>query len=203
MNNSTRTVKIALANGRLYVDGGFHPHFQEAIKDRLAAQYHKEKKIWHVSAERSVELDECIREFFPSAEVIDYRNSKETPTVKPRTPSREPNLLEKLEKGGHIEKINGKPFIKSGGLLMLAHENGLQSIETEVITFDGTEMHATMVARVKGERGTFTGHGDAMPYNLTKMMRVSFFRMCETRAVNRALRYYLGIGLCSVDELPG
>ena len=203
MNNSTRTVKIAHVNGRLLVDGGFHPHFQEAIKDRLAAQFHKEKKIWHVSAERSAELDECIKEFFPSAEVIDYRNDKAAPAVKPRTPSRVPNLIEKLQKAGHICNLKGKQYILFSGLLQLAHENGLESIDTEVVTVDHIEQTAVIVARVKGSRGSYTGHGDASPRNVSKMMVPSFLRMAETRAVCRALRFYLGVGMTAREELPG
>ena len=202
MNNSSRTVKIALANGRLFVDGGYHPHFQDAIKDRLAAVFHKEKKIWHVSAERSAELDECIQEFFPSAEIVDYRNNKEAPAVKPRTPAREPNIIDKLSKAGHICNLKGKQYILFSGLLQLAHENGIESIDTEVITVDAIEQSAVIVARVKGDRGSFSGHGDASPLNVSKMMAPSFLRMAETRAVARALRFYLGIGMCAREELP-
>ena len=202
MNNSTRTVKIAQANGRLFVDGGYHPHFQDAIKDRLAARFHKEKKLWHVSADRSAELDECIKEYFPSAEIIDYRNG-DTPKVTPRTPGREPTLIDKLTKAGHICNLKGKQYILFSGLLQLAHENGLDTIDTEVVTVDPIEQSAVIVARVKGERGSFTGHGDASPRNVSKMMAPSFLRMAETRAVARALRFYLGIGMTAREELPG
>ena len=202
MNNSTRTVKIAQSNGRLFVDGGFHPHFQDAIKDRLAAQFHKDKKLWHVSADRSTELDECIKEFFPSAEIVDYRKG-DAPKVKQRTPAREPNLIDKLQKAGHICNLKGKQYILFSGLLQLAHENGLDSIDTEVVTGDHLEQSAVIVARVKGERGSYTGHGDASPMNVSKMMAPSFLRMAETRAVARALRFYLGIGMTAREELPG
>ena len=202
MNNSTRTVKIALANGRLFVDGGFHPHFQDAIKDRLAAQFHKEKKIWHVSADRSAELDECIQEFYPSAEIIDYRKG-DAPKGKPRTPAREPNLIDKLMKAGHICNLKGKQYILFSGLLQLSHENGLESIDTEVVTVDHAQQSAVIVARVRGARGSYTGHGDASPLNVSKMMAPSFLRMAETRAVARALRFYLGIGMTAREELPG
>ena len=202
MNNSTRTVKIAQSNGRLFVDGGFHPHFQDAIKDRLAAQFHKEKKLWHVSADRSTELDECIKEFFPSAEIVDYRKG-DAPKVKQRTPARAPTVIDKLQKAGHICNLKGKQYILFSGLLQLAHENGLDSIDTEVVTVDHLEQSAVIVARVKGERGSYTGHGDASPMNVSKMMAPSFLRMAETRAVARARRVYLGVGRTAREELPG
>ena len=207
MNNSNRTVKIAESNGRIFVDGGYHPHFQEAIKDRLDAKFHKERKKWHISTDMSDELDACIQEFFPSAEVIDYRkdntNTMDKPVIKQkREPSRNPNLIDKLKNAGHIVNLKGKDYILFAGLLVLAHENGLESIDTESVVVNSETHTAVMITRVSGERGTYTGHGDAAPDNLTKMMIPSYLRMAETRAIARALRMYLGIGMTCLSELP-
>lgn len=205
MNNSSRTVKIAESNGRIFVDGGYHPHFQDAIKERLNARFHKERKKWHVSTDMSDALDACIKEFFPSAEVIDYRktNTTDKPVIRQkREPSREPNLIDKLRNAGHIVNLKGKDYILFAGLLVLAHENGLESIDTESVVVDSQNHTAVMITRVSGERGTYTGHGDAAPDNLTKMMIPAYLRMAETRAIARALRMYLGIGMTCLSELP-
>src|SRR6266699_4274969 len=47
----------------------------------------------------------------------------------------------------------------------------------------------------------FVGYGDADPSNVSSLIHGAEMRMAETRAVNRALRKALGIGLCSVEEL--
>ena len=106
-------------------------------------------------------------------------------------------------KAGHICNLKGKQYILFSGLLQLSHENGLESIDTEVVTVDHAQQSAVIVARVRGARGSYTGHGDASPLNVSKMMAPSFLRMAETRAVARALRFYLGIGMTAREELPG
>lgn len=112
-------------------------------------------------------------------------------------------LLRLLEDGNHIANVQGKPFVLFSGLLLVAHENGLESIEPELLNLNLADQTAVFKAVVKGSRGTFVGHGDAAPNNLTKMILPSFIRMAETRAICRALRFYLGIGMCAKDELPG
>ena len=76
MNKTDRIVKIAEVNGHIYVDGGFHPHFQEDIKANLDAQFHKEKKIWYVKADRATELDALIETYFPTATIQDHRKKE-------------------------------------------------------------------------------------------------------------------------------
>jgi len=111
-------------------------------------------------------------------------------------------MLEKLRKGGHVTKIQGKDFVLFSGLLELAHENGLESIDTECLNISFDNNRALFKATAKGTRGVFVGHGDAMPGNLSKMILPSFPRMAETRSICRALRLYLGIGMCAKEELP-
>ena len=113
------------------------------------------------------------------------------------------NLMKKLRDGNHIANVSGKDFVLFSGLLELAHEYGVESIESECLGYDAREQTAFFRTVIKGSRGTFTGHGDGMPSNLSKMMLPSFFRMAETRSVCRALRLYLGIGMTARDELPG
>ena len=111
-------------------------------------------------------------------------------------------LIAKLIKDGHIAKVSGKDFVLFGGLLSLSHENGLAGIDTELLSHDAGQRSAVVKAVVTGSRGTFTGHGDASPANLSKMILPSYLRMAETRAICRALRWYLGIGMTARDELP-
>ena len=95
--------------------------------------------------------------------------------------------------------ISGKSFVTYEGLLNDFHKNGGTSIDTEVISFDPYIVKAT----VKGEKGTFSGHGDADKDNVNSMIVRHKYRMAETRAIARALRWYNNIGMCSVDELGG
>jgi hypothetical protein len=97
--------------------------------------------------------------------------------------------------------LKGKIYTTHKGLVSLAHQHGIQSIITELIEFDSAQGSAVMMATATGDRGTYTGIGDANPGNVGAMVAVHAIRMAETRAVNRALRLYLGIGICSHDEL--
>jgi len=102
----------------------------------------------------------------------------------------------------YIINLQGKEFITFEGLLVLFHANKGKEIITEEVeksSFDSPMFKAT----VSGERGTFTGHGDANNTNVNSMIAKHKYRMAETRAIARALRWYNNIGLCSVDELGG
>jgi len=101
-----------------------------------------------------------------------------------------------------IINISGKEFIKFEGLLAEFHANKGKSIETEELpnsTLDEPKFKAT----VSGDNGTFTGHGDANTKNVSALVSSHKYRMAETRAIARALRWYNNIGICSVDELGG
>ena len=102
----------------------------------------------------------------------------------------------------YIINLQGKNFIKFEGLLSGFHENGGKSIETTELT-NSTPAEPKFKATVTGEKGTYTGHGDANDKNVSSMIVRHKYRMAETRAIARALRWYLNIGECSVDELGG
>ena len=59
------------------------------------------------------------------------------------------------------------------------------------------------MATLKGTRGEFVDVADASPQNVNRMMATCTLRMASTRAKARVLRDYLGIGICSLEELPG
>lgn len=111
--------------------------------------------------------------------------------------------LDNLRRTGGIIKLQGKEFITFSGLLVTAHSNGLQSITPTLINYDAQTRSAVFSAAAIGERGSYTAHGDADEGNVKRGMQGAILRMAETRAVCRALRMYLGIGMTAREELPG
>mgnify|MGYP003138500035 CR=1 FL=1 len=101
-----------------------------------------------------------------------------------------------------IVDLHGKQYITHEGLLSLAHEAGLKAISTDLISYQGVGKEAVVQATAEGEKGTYTGLGDASPQNVGKNIATATLRMAETRAVNRALRAYLGIGMTTFEEMP-
>ena len=110
-----------------------------------------------------------------------------------------------LRKEKLIVRLQGKEFILYAGLLALAHKHGLQSIETEMLSTEKERDAGLFIFRatVSGERGRFTGHGDASKSNVGKMIVPHIIRQAETRAVARALRSFTAVGMCSLEELGG
>ena len=125
------------------------------------------------------------------------------PLCEDHKPKEKPDILGALRSGGHTVKLQGKEFVLFSGLLMVAHENGLEGCNTEITHLDIQAGECVMVATVTGSRGTFNAHGDSSPANTSKMVRSAFIRMAETRAIARALRLYLGTGMTAFEELPG
>tara|TARA_R100000742_G_C4279472_1_gene104143 strand:- start:2190 stop:2726 length:537 start_codon:yes stop_codon:yes gene_type:complete len=116
--------------------------------------------------------------------------------------AKEGGLMSELRANGHICKLQGKEFVLYSGLLWLAHKNGLQSMETKITYLNVEGKEVVVQCTASGERGTFTAHGDAFPDNVSRGIAPSFLRMAETRACARSLRSYLGIGMCTAEELP-
>jgi len=99
--------------------------------------------------------------------------------------------------------LQGREYLTHNGLLRVAHEHGLKSITSDLVHWDAEGRQAVVKATVFGERGTFTGYGDASPGNVARHLKEATLRMAETRAVNRALRLYTGLGMTTAEELPG
>ncbi len=104
---------------------------------------------------------------------------------------------------GAIIKLQGKEYTTHQGLLFVAHQQGITSITTELVSWDPDRRQAVFKSTATGERGTFTDYGDADPTNVGKMIANACIRMASTRSVSRCLRLYLGIGMTAYDELPG
>jgi len=106
----------------------------------------------------------------------------------------------------YMIKLQGKDFITHRGLLAIAHDKGLHSIETELITEPTAEIivfKATAIMSTGVHEKKFTGYGDASKSNVNAMVAPHMLRMAETRAINRALRLATNVGMCSTEELGG
>lgn len=98
----------------------------------------------------------------------------------------------------YIIKLQNKDFVTHEGLLNEFHQNKGKSISTEILRNDAMVLFKAVVS---GEKGEFTAHGDADEKNVNRMIKPHMLRMAETRAINRALRLYNNIGMCSAEEL--
>ena len=115
-------------------------------------------------------------------------------------------------------KINlqGTDFITFKGLLAMAHDSGLESIHTEIVSIDRETIteekddkihvrYATGLvmfkAIVSGTKGTYTAFGDGSPKSVKRHLHPAIIRMAETRAIARALRWYTGFGYTCDLEL--
>jgi len=103
----------------------------------------------------------------------------------------------------HIVKIHDKEHVTYEGLLSMATDDGLESIEVDIIQYPCEENKNTCVckATAKCKDSTFTDIGDANPDNVNPMISKHIIRMASTRAKARALRDMLNIGMCVAEEL--
>jgi len=103
-----------------------------------------------------------------------------------------------------IAKIEGKEFVKYPGLLDLAHQHGLSSIEVDIVQMPTKEngnfavCRATVMSKI-GE--TFIDVGDANPGNCSSKVAKHLLRMASTRSIARALRSYTNVGMTALEEL--
>jgi hypothetical protein len=104
-----------------------------------------------------------------------------------------------------IIERDGKSFVLYAGLLDAAHEQGLESIETDLIQVPAQANGEVAIcrARVVTAKGSFVGLGDAAPDNVPAEFTTCLIRMAETRAKARALRDAVNVGMASFEELPG
>ena len=113
--------------------------------------------------------------------------------------------IEELKRRGFIVTLQRKDFILYTGLIVLAHERGLVSIETEPVQLDFENARFIFKAVVTGKDGQrFTGYGDATRHNVSKMILPHAIRMAETRTKARALRDFAagtGLSLTAFEEL--
>lgn len=105
--------------------------------------------------------------------------------------------------GQFIIKLQGKDFVLFEGLLDLAHREGLRRVETELLQAPAPENGSVAIVRaqVETDKGVFSGIGDASPESVNRMMTPHTVRLAETRALARALRFAVNIGMTTFEEL--
>lgn len=99
---------------------------------------------------------------------------------------------------------DGKTIVLYKGLLDLAHESGLRSIQTDLIQLpdEANGRVAVVKARVyMTDDRLFEAYGDANPGNAKGPGANALIRFAETRAKARALRDAVNVGDVSVEEL--
>lgn len=104
-----------------------------------------------------------------------------------------------------IVNLQGKEFILYNGLMDLAHQEGLISIDVELIQVpnEDNEMTAIAKATAKTKDKTFVDIGDASPKSVNRMIAPHIIRMASTRAKARALRDLTNVGMTALEELGG
>lgn len=105
------------------------------------------------------------------------------------------NLL-KMEKK-FIINLQWKDFITFEWLLDAFHANWWTSIKTQIVSNDPFIIQAT----VEWKKGIYQWIWDANTENVNSQIVKHKFRMAETRAIARALRWYNNIWMCSADEI--
>lgn len=108
-------------------------------------------------------------------------------------------------KNKHGDVVGEKEVVSYAGLLAKAHDEGLESISSDLVQIPTEHNGGVAIVRatVKGRRGTFTGIGDADPGNVSRGVVRHLLRIAETRAKARALRDYVDVGTVSFEELGG
>lgn len=96
-------------------------------------------------------------------------------------------------------KGNKQPFIKFTGLLMLAHERGLISLDADW-TLNEEKLSLARAVAVFPDNKVFKECGDSTPSNAQRVGE-HWRRMSLTRAKARCLRDALGISAVAVEEM--
>ena len=103
-----------------------------------------------------------------------------------------------------IKSIDGKDFALYSGLLDLAHQKNLTSMEVDLIQIPTKENEHTAICRATGKTangGVFVDVGDANPMNCNSKVAKHIIRMASTRAKARCLRDLTNIGMTCLEEL--
>ena len=112
---------------------------------------------------------------------------------------RKPKLDERF-----IKQVEGKDFALYSGLLDLAHQKNLTSMEVDLLQFPTKENDHTAICRATGKTaggGLFIDIGDANPMNCNSKVAKHIIRMASTRAKARCLRDLTNIGMTALEEL--
>jgi len=103
-----------------------------------------------------------------------------------------------------IKSIEGKEYVLYAGLLDLAHQKGLKSIEVEPLQFPNQENQYYAVCKatvISTDNMTFIDVGDADKSNCNSRVSKHLLRMASTRSIARALRSYTNSSWTCLEEL--
>lgn len=120
-------------------------------------------------------------------------------------------FIREIYKRGEIMTINekfiinlqGKSFVTYEGLLDLAHQNNLLSIEVDIVQFPTPENNMTAICKAIAttDKARFQDIGDASPKSVNSTLAPHIIRMASTRAKARVLRDLTNIGMTAFEEL--
>lgn len=102
-----------------------------------------------------------------------------------------------------IINLQGKSFVTYEGLLDLAHQRNLISLEVEIIQIPSNENNMTAIctAIATTDKERFQDIGDASPKSVNSALVPHLIRMASTRAKARVLRDLTNVGMTAVEEL--
>ena len=102
-----------------------------------------------------------------------------------------------------IIKLQGKSFVTYEGLLDLAHQKQLMSLEVEIIQIPTKDNNMTAICQAIAttSKEKFQDIGDASPQSVNSGLVPHLIRMASTRAKARVLRDLTNIGMTAIEEL--
>lgn len=102
-----------------------------------------------------------------------------------------------------IINLQGKSFVTYEGLLDLAHQKNLKSLDVELIQIPTQENKMTAICKAIAttEDGVFVDYGDASPQSVNTKIQPHIIRMASTRAKARALRDLTNVGMTAIEEI--
>lgn len=103
-----------------------------------------------------------------------------------------------------IKRIDDKDFVLYAGLLDVAHQKNLCTVDVELIQNPTNENGNTAICKARVETidgRRFADIGDANPQNCNSKVSKHLIRMASTRAKARAFRDMDNIGMTALEEL--
>ncbi|MCK9444858.1 MAG: hypothetical protein M0Q14_10085 [Tissierellaceae bacterium] len=102
-----------------------------------------------------------------------------------------------------IINLQGKSYVTYEGLLDLAHQKNLKSMEVELLQIPSPDNNMTAICRAMAatERERFQDMGDASPDSVNSALVPHLIRMASTRAKARVLRDLTNVGMTAIEEL--
>jgi hypothetical protein len=102
-----------------------------------------------------------------------------------------------------IINLQGKNFVTYEGLLDLAHQKNLKSIDVEILQVPTKENNMTAICKATAitDEERFTDIGDANPQSVNSTIQPHLIRMASTRAKARALRDLTNVGMTAIEEI--